>query len=82
MNKSFTDIELKLLSDLQNNFAELIKKMGQNAISEIEVRKEKLALENEYETLKTQESILLDQITNKYGTGTLNLDSGIFISET
>lgn len=82
MNKSFTDIELKLLSDLQNNFAELIKKMGQNAISEIEVRKEKLALENEYETLKNQESILLDQITNKYGTGTLNLDSGIFISET
>jgi hypothetical protein len=84
--KKFTDEEVKELTDLRNKYTEITVLFGQ-----LEIQKEMLTrqldqvkktiVENweNYNALILSEDTIIKKLNEKYGEGTLDLDSGEFI---
>ena len=82
-----SDEEVKKIKDLRNNYQELIVQVGQaelqasdvqEALNNILSAKEKLLVR--YNEIKQTERTHLDELNKKYGIGSLNVDTGLFIS--
>ena len=81
--KKFTDAELTKITQLRDSNAQKINEFGQ---VELEIlltnqRKETLErtkedLQNQYIALQEQERTLVKELNDKYGTGTVDLESG------
>ena len=86
MSKKFTDAELTKITQLHDSNAQKINEFGQ---VELEIlltnqRKETLErtkedLQNQYIALQEQERTLVKELNDKYGTGTVDLESGEFV---
>ena len=81
----FTDDELKSLSELQVKYNSVTNKFGQLAIAKLNFEKQKDVLEDEefkiteeLEATRNEEQELLKEITEKYGPGQLDPQTGIF----
>tara|TARA_R110000851_G_scaffold127426_2_gene259442 strand:- start:681 stop:959 length:279 start_codon:yes stop_codon:yes gene_type:complete len=84
--KKFTDAELTKITQLRDSNAQKINEFGQ---VELEIlltnqRKETLErtkedLQNQYIALQEQERTLVKELNDKYGTGTVDLESGEFV---
>lgn len=70
--------ELNTLAQLQETQTNIINSLGQLEynIQLLELRKESLT--DQIEELKNAETKIGQDLTSKYGNGTINLDSGIF----
>ena len=82
----FTEEELKKIRGLQQKSADLVNKFGQLAIAKINLEKQSESVEeqefqlhSELENLKKDETESIEKINEKYGAGTLNPDTGIFV---
>lgn len=82
----FTDQELLEIRSLQEKFQEKVFDFGRlhlerkhllKVAKELENREAKI--EEEYSQLQTQETTLLERLTQKYGEGQLSLSDGMFI---
>ena len=83
--KKFTKEEMNTISEIQEKYLEIQQKLGQISLSKLKLEQQVEAIDKvEKELLeyfkKTQkeEKDFVDNITKKYGDGTLNPDSGIF----
>lgn len=72
---------------IREQSTELVYRLGQIEMELIaanqrldELQKAKVAAVSEYKQLQTKEADLVKTLTEKYGTGTLNIDSGEFIA--
>ena len=81
----FTEDELKSVSDLQVKYNTVTNKFGQLAIAKLNFEKqqesieeEEFKLHEELETVRTEEQEVLTGITEKYGPGTLDPQTGVF----
>tara|TARA_R100000005_G_C4886069_1_gene135273 strand:- start:78 stop:356 length:279 start_codon:yes stop_codon:yes gene_type:complete len=82
----FTEDELKNIKEIQNKYIDIQNAFGQVALSRIKVE-EQVNLINEqeaenkkkFEEIQQSEKNFLEEITKKYGDGTLNPESGVFI---
>jgi hypothetical protein len=81
-----TDQEIQQILDLRTKYANIAAQLGQLKIEQILVNKElnRLTdLENqftkEYNQIQLEEEQFANVITEKYGTGDINLDTGFFI---
>ena len=81
----FTDDELKQIKIIQSSYNEITSKLGQLSIAKLRLEQQQNSLGKEEETLmdsfnKAQdtEQKFLDEITKKYGQGTLNPETGVF----
>ena len=81
----FTEEELKQVKDIQLSYADVTNKFGQLSLARLRLNRQVQALDAENNTLietfnKTQEDEqkFLDGITEKYGQGTLNPETGVF----
>ena len=81
----FTEEELKSLAELQNKSAGITNRFGQLAIAKINLEKqsetveeEEFKLHEELEALKKEEQETLQSITDKYGPGSLDPQTGVF----
>ena len=81
----FTKEEMNTISEIQEKYLEIQQKLGQISLSKLKLEQQVEAIDKvEKELLeyfkKTQkeEKDFVDNITKKYGDGTLNPDSGIF----
>lgn len=81
----FTEDELKSLGDLQGKYNVVTNKFGQLAIAKLNFEKQKDVLEDEefkiteeLEATRNEEQELLKEITEKYGPGQLDPQTGIF----
>ena len=81
----FTEDELKSLGDLQVKYNGVTNKFGQLAIAKLNIEKQTEALEEEefkvHEELddtRNEEQKILTEITEKYGPGQLDPQTGIF----
>tara|TARA_R100000008_G_scaffold81199_1_gene64220 strand:+ start:43 stop:321 length:279 start_codon:yes stop_codon:yes gene_type:complete len=81
----FTEEELSQIKSLQSDYLDIQNKLGQvvltrirleNQINALDVEEEKV-LKN-HDELQTKEKTFLDKITEKYGRGTLNPETGTF----
>tara|TARA_Y100001972_G_scaffold85690_1_gene104877 strand:- start:34 stop:333 length:300 start_codon:yes stop_codon:yes gene_type:complete len=81
----FTEKELQSLQELSTKSNEITNRFGQLAIAKINLEKQSEAVEEEefklheeLENLKKEEQETLKSITDKYGPGSLDPQTGVF----
>ena len=81
----FTEDELKSVGDLQVKYNTVTNKFGQIAIAKLNLEKQQESVEEEefkvheeLESVRAEEQGVLTEITEKYGPGTLDPQTGVF----
>ena len=85
----FTEKELQTLTDLQVRYNTITNQFGQLAIAKLNLEKQtevvndqEFKLQEELEQAREQEQEILNDITEKYGPGQLDPQSGVFTPTT
>ena len=85
----FTEEELQSLNDLQVKYNTITNQFGQLAIAKLNLEKQtevvndqEFKLQEELEQAREQEQEILNEITEKYGPGQLDPQSGVFTPTT
>ena len=74
----FTEEELKSLGDLQQSDQRITNSYGQIALAKHNLEEQEAAVKSEFENTRQQEQKLLNSITEKYGPGQLDPQTGVF----
>ena len=74
----FTEDELKQVQDIQKTYANVQNQFGQLKMAQIRLDEQEVELEESLKSIQTEESKFLDGITEKYGEGSLNQETGVF----
>jgi chromosome segregation ATPase len=77
--QSFTERELNDLKDLRKEISDLTLNFGQVSINLIKLEEIKKDLKKQLIDLEKKESAIAKTLSDKYGKGSINLDSGTFI---
>ena len=83
--KKFTDEELEEVQSLRDRMSKLVANFGELKLEQIlheqkanNIKTAEENLNNEYSNIQTKEMELVKVFNEKYGRGTLDLDSGTF----
>ena len=74
----FTEEELKSLQELQGTYNQITLAMGQLSLSRIGLDAREEALKATLAETQTKENELAKSLTEKYGKGSLNIETGEF----
>tara|TARA_Y100000593_G_scaffold92398_1_gene183913 strand:+ start:4780 stop:5052 length:273 start_codon:yes stop_codon:yes gene_type:complete len=81
----FTDKEVESLKELQKNYLKIQNEFGQITITRVNLKKQLEELDKietekqqEFENIQNNERDIVDELTKKYGQGTLDPSTGIF----
>ena len=74
----FTEDELTQVQNIQKSYANVQNQFGQLKMAQIRLDEQEVELEEALKSIQTEESKFLDEITKKYGQGTLNPETGVF----
>jgi uncharacterized protein (DUF3084 family) len=79
--QKFSPEELKQLKELQTKMDNIIIRFGQISINKQALESQEEQAKNSLSELKTQETEIAKSLSNKYGKGTLDIESGEFTPE-
>jgi|TARA_B110000858_G_C17691489_1_gene421435 hypothetical protein len=71
--------DLTVLKQIQSAGSDLLKELGQIKLTELSIEKRIENAKNYQEQLKSKESLIGKQLQEKYGRGTVDLETGTFI---
>jgi len=74
----FTEEELTQVQNIQKSYVSVQNQFGQLKLAQIRLDEQEVDLEEALKTIQSEEKKFLDGITNKYGQGTLNPETGVF----
>ena len=74
----FTEDELKKIQNIQQNYQNVQNQFGNLKLSQIRLDEQEVELEESLKNIQKDEAKFLDSISEKYGQGTLNPDTGVF----
>ena len=74
----FTEDELTQVQNIQQNYQNLQNQFGSLKLAQIRLDEQEVDLEEALKSIQSEEKKFLDSITEKYGQGTLNPESGVF----
>ena len=74
----FSKEELGKISDLQLSMNQITTAFGQLKMSEIQIEKQTKYLDSELKKLREEEQKIAKELSNKYGRGSLNIETGEF----
>ena len=74
----FSDDELKSISEIRTAYAEITNRFGQIQLTKYTLQKQEEQAEIDFESVKVKEQEVLQGITDKYGPGTLDPNTGVF----
>jgi predicted nuclease with TOPRIM domain len=81
----FTKDELNSIEELRNNYNSVTNSLGMLEVSRMQTEKrletiegDKIRLETQYEQLTMVEKELINSLTEKYGQGSIDINSGVF----
>ena len=81
----FTKDELNSIEELRNNYNSVTNALGIVEVSRMQTEKrleaiegDKIRLETQYEQLTMAEKELINSLTEKYGQGSIDINSGVF----
>ena len=81
----WTEEELKQVQNIQSSYNDTTSQFGQLSIARLRVRQQVESIDKEYNSLvekfnkiQDDEQKFLDSITEKYGQGSLNPETGVF----
>lgn len=75
----FTAEEIQQIAQLRQELAVATQQYGQLTFSKRMVEKEIAKIEVQYDALLVREDEVVAALTKKYGTGTLNIETGEFV---
>ena len=76
----FTEEELKQVKNIQTSYANVQNQFGQLKMAQLRLDGQEVNLENALTSIQDEEKKFLDGITEKYGEGSLNQETGVFTS--
>ena len=74
----FTDEELQEIKELQNLFQQSTYQAGRYYFEKSAFDRKKELIDSYFENAKQQETALIQKINEKYGAGSINLETGEF----
>jgi len=74
----FTEEELKQVQNIQASYVNVQNQFGQLKMAQIRLDNQEVELEDALKSIQNEEKKFLDGITDKYGQGTLNPETGVF----
>jgi predicted nuclease with TOPRIM domain len=74
----FTEEELKQVQNIQASYQNVQNQFGQLKMAQIRLDNQEVELEDALKQIQGEEQKFLDGITDKYGQGTLNPETGVF----
>ena len=74
----FTEEELTQVQNIQRSYTTIQNQFGQLKLAQIRLDEQEVQLEDSLKSIQSEEKKFLDGITDKYGQGTLNPDTGVF----
>ena len=74
----FTEDELKSLKSLQNQSQVATLQFGQLYLSKLRLEEQEITLKNQLKQLEQEEAKAAQTLTEKYGKGTIDIESGEF----
>ena len=74
----FTEDELTQVQNIQKSYATVQNQFGQLKMAQIRLDEQEVELEESLKSIQDDEKKFLDGITEKYGEGTLNPETGVF----
>ena len=74
----FAEEELKSLQDLQGTYQQITLAMGQISLSKIQLENREQSVLNTLGEVREKENELAKELTEKYGKGSLNIETGEF----
>ena len=77
--KKFTTEELQKLQDLQNNINQVQMQFGQLQMAKIRLQDQEDRLKDNLKNLNEEEATIAKTLTDKYGKGSLDIETGEFI---
>lgn len=75
----FTPEELAELKELRGKYSELSHELGQVALNRFSLDDKEKQLRNTLTNVQKQEIKLADDLKDKYGNGSIDIDTGVFI---
>jgi hypothetical protein len=77
--KKFTTEELQQLQDLQNKINQVQMQFGQLQMAKIKLQDQENYLKENLSKLNQEEATIAKTLTDKYGKGSLDIETGEFI---
>ena len=74
----FTEEEIKQVQTIQASYQNVQNQFGQLKLTQIRLDNQEVELENSLKQIQDEEKKFLDGITDKYGVGTLNPETGVY----
>ena len=74
----FTEEELTQVQNIQKSYATVQNQFGQLKMAQIRLDEQEVELEETLKSIQDEEKKFLDEITEKYGQGSLNPETGVF----
>ena len=74
----FTEEELTQVQNIQRSYTTIQNQFGQLKLAQIRLDEQEVDLEEALKSIQSEEKTFLDGITEKYGQGTLNPETGVF----
>ena len=74
----FTKEELTQVQNIQKSYATVQSQFGQLKLNQIRLDNDEVTLEEGLKSIQQEEQKFLDGITEKYGQGSLNPETGVF----
>ena len=76
--KKFTPEEVQELQDLQSQISQLTLSFGQVSLSKIKLEEQESFLKSQLKMLEEKETNLAKTLSDKYGKGSLDIETGEF----
>ena len=77
--QSFTKQELNELKNLRDRIDEISFQFGQLSIQKIKLEEQESTLKNKLKSIEKEETTIAKKLTDKYGKGSIDLETGTFI---
>ena len=74
----FTEEELTQVQNIQKSYANVQNQFGQLKMAQLRLDEQEVDLELNVKSIQDEEKKFLDGITEKYGQGSLNPETGVF----
>tara|TARA_R110000744_G_scaffold317886_2_gene424457 strand:+ start:217 stop:477 length:261 start_codon:yes stop_codon:yes gene_type:complete len=76
--QKFNSEEIENLKDLQMRISQLTNQFGQLYLGKIKVEEQETFLKDQFSKLEKEETSLAKSLSDKYGKGTLDIETGTF----
>ena len=77
-SQSFTKQELNELKNLRDRIDEISFQFGQLSIQKIKLEEQESTLKNKLKSIEKEETTIAKKLTDKYGKGSIDLETGTF----